>query len=225
MRYRSWRSYAPTGATNDPCISMVANDDRLVGVGAVDDTNGVPDGSVDFFHHVLHIQNDTWSRTTAVRGPRDGANIASAVDFSTRHTMAFQGCKEWQSIFLRDRNGRNPWQDIGHVCAWRVFSRRITRGRRVSRISRKELHTASLHLRWIACTAVRIDFVSILNCHVSVLCRVGVDDACNHAIILSILNFQATEDASIYRYDQSLGVNDITEDCRDRAIRRTEMRR
>jgi len=79
---------------------VVADEDGLVSVGAIDHANGVPDGSVDLLHHVLNVECNTrrWSR--AVRRAFDGTNVSGTVDLSTGDTVAFKGCEQRQSILL-----------------------------------------------------------------------------------------------------------------------------
>jgi hypothetical protein len=89
-----------TCATNNPRISVVADEDGLVSVGAIDHANGVPDGRVDLLHHVLHVECDARRRPRAVRRTFDGTNVPGTVDLSTGDTVTFESCEQRQGIFL-----------------------------------------------------------------------------------------------------------------------------
>jgi hypothetical protein len=65
------------------------------------------------------------------------------------------------------------------------------------RLTTEELNRAPLNLTGISTGAVRILCVSILGSNVTILSRISVDDAGDHALVLSILDFESTEDASI----------------------------
>jgi hypothetical protein len=65
------------------------------------------------------------------------------------------------------------------------------------RLTTEELNRAPLNLTGISTGAVRILCVSVLDSDVPILGRISVDDAGDHALVLSILDFESTEDASI----------------------------
>ena len=94
---------------------MVANDDGFIRVGTIDHANAVPNRSVYFLHHVLDIENDSRSRTTAVRRARNFSDVASAIDLSAGDAVAFESCKQGQSVFFGDGNGRDSWKNIRRV--------------------------------------------------------------------------------------------------------------
>jgi hypothetical protein len=65
------------------------------------------------------------------------------------------------------------------------------------RLTTKELNRAPLNLTGVSTGAVRILCVSVLDSNVAILSWISVDDAGDHALILGVLDFEPTEDASV----------------------------
>ena len=72
------------GAADDPGVPVVADDDGLVRVGAVDDPDGVPDGRVRLPHQVAEAQHRAGRRQKSC-----GDDNTSALVFASRFGCSF----------------------------------------------------------------------------------------------------------------------------------------
>lgn len=94
-----------------PCITMVANDDRLVSVGPVDVTNDVVDWTNLLSRDDVQRQLDARCRARAVLCVKS-TNPPGTIDLLSRLAMTVQGLQQGFCGSIRDWNGRNLGDDV-----------------------------------------------------------------------------------------------------------------
>lgn len=123
---------------------MVANNDGLVGIGAVDPADYIVHRSDGLTGDDAEVKLDPRGRTRVVIGIQS-TDPVGPVDFLPRNAVAVERSQQGFSSRLRDRQRGDPWDDIGDIRARRILVRRIARSSRITGVSREEEGRALLH--------------------------------------------------------------------------------
>jgi len=185
-------------STYDPCIAMVADDDCLVCVRAIDDTDDVPDRCRLLFHEIRELEGDARRGPSTIRRIESANPITPSIDFLCRYTVSIQCFEQRQRIAIRYRYRRNPRKIRRLTDPINTCFRSIARRRRVARVLIDIRHRSALYRRRMPSWTIRIRFLPF--CYLrSVVAWVGVHDYTEHAVRFCVLDFDASIWAAVFR--------------------------
>lgn len=113
---------------------MVSNDDCLIGVGTVDDTNDVMNRSDTVARYHIKRQLNAWGRTSAVFGV-ECTSPPCSVDGFGRNAVAVESLQQRLGCQVRDGERGDLGDHIRVIGSGCIFVRGIARSCRVARVS------------------------------------------------------------------------------------------
>ena len=119
---------------NHPGISVVSNNNSLIGIGTVNDTNDIVNRGDTVARYHIKRQLNTWGRSSAVFGI-ECTSPPCSVDGISRNAVAVQSLQQRLGCRVRDGERRDLGDHIRVIGSGCILVRGITRSRRVARVS------------------------------------------------------------------------------------------